>query len=338
MICGLGSPGDGVEYRSKLGLNEGNAADGTEENSNNNGVTAGGVVGIMLMLALPIVVWALYTRHCSDSNDKNDSGPAEIYLRDNHLYSTDNQQHSDPAMFNEPTSTTEGGEPSERGVGELEGKDDDGSCSMASMVSDSHIGDVHESFTHIGDVNETFDTSVVDVDEDMMDSHGEIRELVEETAVVKSADELLEAYAGRENELLAYLKKMKTERRVKELVDELKPGRTSSELLSEYSGREAELISHLEKMVREKARPGAPSRGTVEGHVVDGTVEEHVIDEIDWSEVSTSASMDNTYRREVDSLVRELRINRTTDELMNEYAGRGDELLAHLRKLKSSTS
>ncbi|EJK61766.1 hypothetical protein THAOC_17687, partial [Thalassiosira oceanica] len=260
-ICGLGSPGDGVEYRSKLSLTGGDAAATEEdEDSDEAGVSAGGVVGIVLMLALPLVVWAIYTRH-SSSRDRNESGPAEICLSDDHLYLADIPQDPEPAVVNELASAAEGGEAGERGAGELEGKDDDGSRSVAS-VSDSFIGDVNESFTHIGDVNESFDTCAFDADEGIVEdgaapprtaasslaamgvasaivanansyrqaagghapedsddfmscnsrsqttqSQGEIRKLVEETAVLRSADELLAAYSGREDELLAYLRR-----------------------------------------------------------------------------------------------------------------------------------
>jgi len=141
--------------------------------------------------------------------------------------------------------------------------------------------------------------------------------------VLRSADELLTAYSGREDELLAYLKKIKAERRVEELVDELKPGRSASELLSAYSGREDELITNLEKM-----RSDPNLKKADDGSAVIPLLEQPTVVE----------GGRNRIRKEVDSLVQELQISRSTGELMNAYAGREDELLSHLRKLKASKS
>ena len=41
----------------------------------------------------------------------------------------------------------------------------------------------------------------------------QVRQLVEDTKPGKSADELLEAYEGREEELVAHLKKLKSSKR-----------------------------------------------------------------------------------------------------------------------------
>ena len=144
--------------------------------------------------------------------------------------------------------------------------------------------------------------------------------------MLRSADELLTAYSGREDELLAYLKKVKAERRVEELVDELKPGRSASELLSAYSGREDELITNLEKM-----RSDPNVKKSDDGSAVIPLLEQPTV-------VEGGRSRIVRIRKEVDSLVQELQISRSTGELMNAYAGREDELLSHLRKLKASKS
>ena len=156
LISGLGSPGDGVEYRSKPSLNEGNAAPDTEENSDGTGVSAGGVVGILLVLALPVVVWALYTRHSSSKD--NSVRQTEIYVREYEQQDPEVPPQSsahplESATATEPASTAEGGETSKSGVDELDGKDDD-SSSAESIVSESHIGDVNETFdsSYLGDV------------------------------------------------------------------------------------------------------------------------------------------------------------------------------------------
>lgn len=83
-----------------------------------------------------------------------------------------------------------------------------------------------------------------------------MRILVEETKSPKSADELLETYAGREIDLLKNLRKMKASQdkndairaEVTELCQKVDSRYTPDELLETYKGREDELLKNLRKL------------------------------------------------------------------------------------------
>ena len=83
-----------------------------------------------------------------------------------------------------------------------------------------------------------------------------IKALVEQTKPHKSADELLAAYAGREEDLARNLRKMRAKQdfkaEVEALVAKTKPGKATDELLAAYVGREDELVSHLQKLSASK--------------------------------------------------------------------------------------
>ncbi len=84
-----------------------------------------------------------------------------------------------------------------------------------------------------------------------------MRILVEETKSPKSADELLEKYAGREIYLLKNLRKMKASQdkndairaEVAELCQKVSSLSTPDELLETYKGREDELLKNLRKLL-----------------------------------------------------------------------------------------
>jgi hypothetical protein len=83
-----------------------------------------------------------------------------------------------------------------------------------------------------------------------------VRILVEETKTPKSADELLNAYAGREIELLKNLRKMKAlqdknaaiRAEVSDLCEKVNSPKTPDELLESYKGREDDLLRNLRKL------------------------------------------------------------------------------------------
>ena len=92
---------------------------------------------------------------------------------------------------------------------------------------------------------------------------------VEELALPKSADELLDAYEGREHELLAFVTKMKAKKEeeaetiaeIKILVEELTLLNKLDELLDAYEGRENELLKNLTNL---KAKREDKAETTVE--------------------------------------------------------------------------
>merc|ERR1712232_789917 len=93
-----------------------------------------------------------------------------------------------------------------------------------------------------------------------------IRALVEETIPGKSAEELLEMYDGKEDQLMKNLEKMKSKQKIqdtankqqsiRQLVDETNPGKTADELLSMYVGKEDELLKNLTKMKSKQEAKG----------------------------------------------------------------------------------
>merc|ERR1711906_57394 len=113
----------------------------------------------------------------------------------------------------------------------------------------------------------------------------EIATLNERVQTGKSTKELLDAYEGREEDLLKNLKKMESKRARKDgaavagavaasvekkpavdpekakkqesiraLVTEVQPGKTAEELMTAYDGKEDDLIRNLEKMKSKKER------------------------------------------------------------------------------------
>merc|ERR1711957_664989 len=94
-----------------------------------------------------------------------------------------------------------------------------------------------------------------------MIKHESIKALVTETNPGKSAEELIAAYDGKEDELIKNLSKMKDKQeknkansqaslqdQVRSLVAETSPGKSADDLLAAYVGREGELIKHLSKL------------------------------------------------------------------------------------------
>ncbi len=84
----------------------------------------------------------------------------------------------------------------------------------------------------------------------------EVRILVEETKTPKTADELLNAYAGREKELLKNLRKLKAAQdrnvairaEVSELCQKVNASISLDGLLESYKGREDDLLKNLRRL------------------------------------------------------------------------------------------
>jgi len=155
---------------------------------------------------------------------------------------------------------------------------------------------------------------------------------VTETNPGKSAEELIAAYDGREDELIKNLEKMKSKQgekkkaqmkkgeSIKQLVAETNPGKSAEELIAIYDGREDELIKNLEKMKskQDKTRAGQSSLAGA------GTK--------DLAAAGTTASLQDQVR----SLVAETSPGKSADDLLAAYKGREAELVVHLTKLKKS--
>merc|ERR1712127_925271 len=182
------------------------------------------------------------------------------------------------------------------------------------------------------------DNKVATEDEAREKKRATITILVAETNPGKSAEELLAAYDGKEDELLKNLTKMKSKQdmrirkekqaSVRALVEETNPGKSAEELLAAYDGKEDELIKNLNKMkskriMKEKSvsfGSGGKTSAAAPAVTASGT---------------GSRDMAVT-RRMVQSLVVETNPGKSADDLLKAYKGREQELVNHLSKLKAS--
>jgi len=156
-----------------------------------------------------------------------------------------------------------------------------------------------------------------------------ITALVAETSPGKSAEELLAAYDGREDELIKNLTKMKTKQGAKikkqkhaeitSLVEVTSPGKTAEELIAAYDGKEDELIKNLTKM-KSKQELKASGKKSVT---------------IATDATGNDSDKDAT-RRMVVALVAETNPGKSADDLLKAYEGREEDLVTHLKKLKKS--
>merc|ERR1712194_985626 len=145
-----------------------------------------------------------------------------------------------------------------------------------------------------------------------------IRSLVTETNPGKTADELIVAYDGKEDDLIKNLEKMKTkqskkaERKmlpvkresVKALVAGVKPGKSVDDLMTTYEGKEDDLIKNLEKMKDKQEKNKAKSQ-----------------------KLPTGASSQASLQDQVRSLVAETSPGKSADDLLAAYVGREGELI-----------
>jgi len=141
--------------------------------------------------------------------------------------------------------------------------------------------------------------------------------LVKDTNSPKTADELLTTYAGREEELIKNLKRMKSKQEVKgdeqtsaanlgeiraeveTLCAETKSPKTADELLVSFKGREMDLLKNLREMKSKQNKVKEKMHAEVEG------------------------------------LVKDTNSPKTADELLTTYAGREEELIKNLKRMKS---
>merc|ERR1712232_1099156 len=116
----------------------------------------------------------------------------------------------------------------------------------------------------------------------------------------------------------AKAKKEKREQ-VRLLVDQTNPGKTADELLAAYEGKDDELIKNLTKMKSKQELKKAKS----------------VKKETPAAPINKGDDKDAT-KSLVASLVAETNPGKSADDLLAAYAGREEELVAHLKKLKAS--
>jgi len=167
------------------------------------------------------------------------------------------------------------------------------------------------------------------VDEAKAAKRASITALVAETSPGKSAEELLAAYDGKEDELIKNLTKMKTKQDAKikkqkhaeiiSLVESTNPGKSAEELIAAYDGKEDELIKNLTKMKSKKDLKASGKKSVTIAPDATG-----------------NGSDKDARRRMVEALVAETNPGKSADDLLKAYEGREEELVTHLKKLKKS--
>jgi len=168
-----------------------------------------------------------------------------------------------------------------------------------------------------------------EVDEAKAAKQASITALVAETSPGKSAEELLAAYDGKEDELIKNLTKMKTKKDAKikkqkhveitSLVESTNPGKSAEELIVAYDGKEDELIKNLTKM---KSKQDLKASGKKSVTIA--------------PDATGNGSDKDARRKMVQALVAETNPGKNADDLLKAYEGREEELVTHLKKLKKS--
>lgn len=354
LIKGLGSPGKGIEYLASeepadpvnLASSENEA---TEESS---GLGSAAVIFIILaVIALPVAIVAMYARY-----KKVQSELVVEYNGSQHSRKpvTDDieAQQTVPATI---TAVPDGGEDDEDSVwsddrNEVEAKGSKAGSSLAAMGA-AGLG------ASLGNVsNKAPDDEV----------RAEVEQLIKDTNAPKTADEMLASYAGREQELLTNLRKMRamqqtteqkaaTRAEVEALVKETNAPKSADELLNMFEGREEELIKNLTKLKEKNAsdaklaeiraeiailaeETGAP-KSAEEMLASYAGREEELLKNLKKMKTKKQIEGDKAaLRAEVEGLVKETNSPKSADELLASYAGKEDELVANLKKMKSKMS
>merc|ERR1711966_71088 len=153
------------------------------------------------------------------------------------------------------------------------------------------------------------------VDPEKAKKQESIRALVAELETGKTAEELMTAYDGKEDDLIRNLEKMKSKKSkkdlatkqtsIRELVAETNPGESAEELITAYEGKEDE----------QKAKSAR---------------------KLDAAADDADADKRTALQEQVRTLVKETSPGKSADDLLAAYEGREEELIAHLSKLKTS--
>eukprot|EP00579_Thalassiosira_antarctica_P033098 CAMPEP_0201994884 /NCGR_PEP_ID=MMETSP0905-20130828/2567_1 /ASSEMBLY_ACC=CAM_ASM_000554 /TAXON_ID=420261 /ORGANISM="Thalassiosira antarctica, Strain CCMP982" /LENGTH=1215 /DNA_ID=CAMNT_0048549931 /DNA_START=312 /DNA_END=3959 /DNA_ORIENTATION=- len=275
-ITGMGSPGKGEDYTvEKLTATtiQSEEADTVDEESSGLG-NAAIIFIILIVVILPVATLAMYVRYKKVQDDERLERVAE--------YNAKQQSRAVPA-----------GDELLPVVAIPE--EDEWSASHVESFMSATPGSALAAMGTAGAAATIVRSGKKD---DKAAIRAEVTQLVKETNAPKSADELLAAYAGRENELLTHLRNMKAKQdktvEIQSLVAETNAPKSADELLAAYDGREDELLSNLRKM---------------------------------------KTKQDNS--AEIRSLIADTNAPKSADELLAAYDGREKELLMHLRKMKA---
>lgn len=304
-IKGMGSPGKGVDYQTATtaGATELDSqnVEALEEKEESEGLSSGLIVLIILVVMfVPIAIVALYAQSKKKQNEERLERLAAYEASQHSKNYTDDIEAQPSAGRSAPPMPVpvEGSE-----------SDDDSVWSESRNIGDISTSKAGSSLAAMGAAGLAA-SGVKQSQKDLSDDgiRSEIRKLCRETNSPKPADELLQAYAGRERDLLKNLQKLKAQKtkdadvraEVEKLARETNAPKSADEMLASYKGREEDLLKNLRKM---RARQQ--------------THEEK-----------------EAIRAEVEQLVKETGAPKPVDELLATYEGREDELIKNLKKMK----
>lgn len=353
-ITGLGSPGAGINYETgSNGAIVGAAnADTQSAEDDSGGLSSAAIIFIILgVIVIPVAIVAMYSRYKKEQN-KERLERLQAYSASQHDRDlTGDMEAGQGGFARKAPNVAEGSdEGSVYSVGE--GRD---------MKKTSGAG---SSLAAMGAAGAMVNSK----NQDSAAVKKEVEYLVKETNAPKSADELLKAYAGREEELLTHLRKMKAKNdkekdvrdEVMKLATETNAPKSADEMLITYKGREEELLANLRKMKSRQMshEEKASKRAEVEGLVAE-TGAPKGADELletyegredvlianlqkmkskQLGESTASAKEDEklaAIKAEVATLAKETNAPKSTDEMLASYSGREEELLKNLRKMKT---
>ena len=146
-------------------------------------------------------------------------------------------------------------------------------------------------------------------DDDEAAIRAEVETLTKELNTPRNADELLAAYAGKEEVLVSHLRKMKEGQAVEELEPEKADEPPPAPACSEEALAQSKVASEL---------------ADVESLLSSDIQEE------------TKRQSGTAVKDEIESLVKDTNPGRSSDEMLKAYEGREEDLLKNLQKLKAS--
>lgn len=236
-IMGLGSPGAGVNYEKGNGNNGGDVQFGNtgdiNDRSSSDGLSGGLIFLIILALfAIPLVTLAIL-RHRGKQ--------AEELAR---VREFAGEPAKDVDLENPPViipAAAKGGEEDEEKEEEKQRDDDDDDSSAPSVWSESRDSQ---------DVVMDDDNSTNPSSPSKLGSS--LAAMGVASTVATNLYEKKNAAGNKDEEEFKDLEAIKAE--VRSLVDKTAPGKTAEELLSAYAGREEELLGHLWRLDGETSR------------------------------------------------------------------------------------
>ena len=151
---------------------------------------------------------------------------------------------------------------------------------------------------------------ILSSDDDEAAIRAEVETLTKELNTPRNADELLAAYAGKEEVLVSHLRKMK----------------------------EGQAVEELEPEKADEPPPPAPAcseEALAQSKVASELADVESLLSSDIQE-ETKRQSGTAVKDEIESLVKDTNPGRSSDEMLKAYEGREEDLLKNLQKLKAS--